>query len=58
MNPVTGTVCTSVDIGDSNCFEVKVGVHKRSALSPLLDVIVVEAISVKLSCLTMGVVIC
>jgi len=30
---------------NSNCFEVKVGVHQGSALSPLLFVIVMEAIS-------------
>jgi len=31
--------------GNSNCFEVKVGMHQGSALSPLLLVIVMEAIS-------------
>jgi len=30
---------------NSNCFEVKVGMHRGSALSPLLFVIVMEAIS-------------
>jgi len=31
--------------GNSNCFEVKVGIHQCSALSPLLFLIVVEALS-------------
>ena len=31
--------------GNSSCFEVKVGMNKGSALSPLLFVIVMEAIS-------------
>ena len=31
--------------GNSNCFEVKVGMQQRSALSPLLFVIVMEALS-------------
>jgi len=31
--------------GNSKCFEVKVGKHQGSALSPLLFVIVMEAIS-------------
>ena len=31
--------------GNSECFEVKVGMHQGSALSPLLSVIVMEAIS-------------
>jgi len=31
--------------GNSNCFEVKVGMHQGSALSSLLFVIVIEAIS-------------
>jgi len=34
------TVC-----GNSNCFEVKVGMHQGSELSPLLFVIVMEALS-------------
>jgi len=33
--------------GNSNCFEVKVGMHQGSALSPLLFVIVMEALSRK-----------
>jgi len=31
--------------GNSNCFEVKAGMHQGSALSPLLFVIVMEALS-------------
>ena len=31
--------------GNSNCFEVKVSMHQSSALSPLLFVIVMEALS-------------
>ena len=31
--------------GNTECFEVKVGMHQGSALSPLLFVIVMEAIS-------------
>ena len=30
---------------DRNCFEVKVGLHQGSALSPVLFVIVMEALS-------------
>jgi len=37
-------ICNQV-YGNSNCFEVKVGLHQGSALSPLLFVIVVEAIA-------------
>jgi len=33
------------DCGNSKCFEVNVGMHQGSALSPLLFVIVMEAIS-------------
>jgi len=40
--------------GNSNCFEVKVGTHQGSALSPLQFVIVMEALS---SCLTMAVIV-
>ena len=32
-------------IGNSECFEVNVGMHQGSALSPLFFVIVMEAIS-------------
>ena len=39
--------------GNSNSFEGKVGIHQGSALTSLLFVIVIEA----LSCLTMGVVV-
>ena len=38
------TVVTTVD-GNSKGFEVKVGMHQGSGLSPLLFVIVMEAIS-------------
>jgi len=31
--------------GNSNCFEVKVGMNQNSALNPLLFVIVMEALS-------------
>jgi len=31
--------------GSSNCFDMKVGMHQGSALSPLLFVIVMEALS-------------
>jgi len=40
----TKTVLRTV-YGNSNCFEVKVGMHQRSALSPLLFVIVMEVLS-------------
>jgi len=42
MSVYTGVVRTVY--GDSNCFEVKVGMHQSSALSPLLFVIVTEAL--------------
>ena len=35
--------------GDSNCFGVKVSMHQGSALSPLLFVIVMEALSIEFS---------
>jgi len=38
------TVVRTVN-GNSNCFEVKVGMHKGSPLSPLLFVTVIEALS-------------
>jgi len=46
MSTYTGakTVVRTVD-GKSNGFEVKVGMHQGSALSPLLLVIVMEALS-------------
>ena len=46
MSMYTGaqTVLRTV-YGNSNDFEVKVGIHQGSALSPLLFVIVVEALS-------------
>jgi len=37
------TVVSTV-YGDSNSFEVKIGMHQGSALSPLLFVIVMEAL--------------
>ena len=37
---VVRTVC-----GNSKCFEVKVGMHQGSALSPLLFLVVMEALS-------------
>jgi len=59
MSMYTGakTVVRTV-YGDSNCFEVKVGMHQGSALSPLLYVFVMEALSREFSCLTTGVVVC
>ena len=46
MSMYTGakTVVRTV-YGNSNCFEVKVGMHQGSALSPLLSVMVMEALS-------------
>jgi len=48
MSVYTGakTVVRTV-YGISNCFEVKVGMHRGSALSPLLFVIVMEALSIE-----------
>jgi len=40
---------------NSNCFDDKVGMHQGSALSPLLFVIVMKALSGEFSYLTMGV---
>jgi len=44
--------------GNSSGFEVKVGMQQGSAFSPLLFVIVMEAISRELSGLTLGAVVC
>jgi len=46
MSMYTGakTVIRTV-YGNSNCFEVKLGMHQGSAFSPLLFVIVMEALS-------------
>ena len=46
MSMYTGanTVVRTV-YGNSNCFVVKVGMHQGSALSPLLFVMVMEALS-------------
>jgi len=43
MYTVAKTVVRTV-YGNSKCFEVKVGMHQGSALSPLLLVIVMETI--------------
>jgi len=43
LNSVAKTVIRTV-YGNSNGFEVEVGMHHGSALSPLLFVIVVEAL--------------
>jgi len=43
--------------GNSNSFEVKVAKHQGSALSPLLFVIVMEALERSQSCLATGVVV-
>jgi len=50
--------CNKNMLTDSNCFEVKVGMHQGSALSPLLFVTIMEALSREFSCLTMKVVVC
>ena len=44
--------------GNSSGFEVKVGMHQGSALSLLLFVTVMEAISREFSGLTLGAVVC
>jgi len=58
MSMYTGakTVVRTV-YGNSNGFEVTFGMHQGSALSPLLFVMVIEALEIQ-SCLTMGVVVC
>ena len=59
MSMYTGvkTVVRTV-YGNSSGSEVQVGMHQGSALSPLLFVIVMEAISREFSCLTLGAVVC
>jgi len=37
--------CHNGRYGNSNCFEVRVSMHQRSALNPLLSAIVTEALS-------------
>jgi len=44
--------------GNSNSFKVKICMHQGSTLSPLLFVIVMEALSNEFSFLTMGVIVC
>jgi len=59
MYMYTGAETVAIAVyGNSKCFEVKVGMHQGSALSPLLIVIVMEAISREFSFVTMGVVVC
>jgi len=54
MSMYTGaTTVVRTVYGNSRGFEIKVGMHQGSALSPLLFVIVTEA-----SCLTWGAVVC
>jgi len=57
MSKYTGakTVVRTV-YGNSNCFEVKVGLHQGSALSSMLFVTVMEALSTEISYLTIAVV--
>jgi hypothetical protein len=43
---------------ESADFEVKVGVHQGSVLSPLLFIVVLEALSRAFSRLTLGAVVC
>jgi len=47
----------SMHTGNSSSSELKVYMHLGSALSPLLSVIVMEALSREFSCLTMGIVV-
>jgi hypothetical protein len=44
--------------GESEAFEVKVGVHQGSVLSPLLFIIVLEALSRQFSGLALRVTVC
>jgi len=60
MSMYTGakTVVRTV-YGNSNCFEVTVGMHQGSALSPFLFVMVMEALPREFRVTyTMGVVVC
>jgi len=59
MSMYTGakTVVRTV-YGNSNGFEVKVSMHQGITLSPLLFVIVMEALSREFSCFIIGVVVC
>jgi len=54
---VQKTVVRTVYV-NNNGFEVKVGMHQSSALSPLLFVIVMEALFRESSSLTTEVVVC
>ena len=44
--------------GDSKAFNVKVGLHQGSVLSPLLFVIVMEMISIATSRIASGIAVC
>jgi len=50
--------CKKTIYGYSNDFEVNIGMHQGSALSPLLFAIDTKALSREFSYLTMGVVVC
>ena len=60
MSMYTGAKTVVITVyGNSSGFEVKVGMHQGSALSPLLFVIFMEGISRKFtSGLTLGAVVC